>query len=200
MRFLAGFLTGLALAALSGVLLLRNAGGFSAREAPGTLEVWAAGTARRLSLPAGARDQRNPVPDSPEVLSEAKEHWADHCASCHANNGSGDTVLGKGMFPPAPDMRLPGTQGQTDGELFFAIQNGVRHTGMPAWGSPGDAGTDSWKLVRLIRYLPRLTFEEQKQMEKMNPKSEQERLEEEREEKFLRGESDDAPTAAHRHH
>ena len=52
----------------------------------------------------------NPIPNSPEVLAEARAHWADHCAGCHANNGSGDTEMGKRMYPPAPDMRQTETQ------------------------------------------------------------------------------------------
>jgi cytochrome c len=137
---------------------------------------------------------------TPEGLAEAKEHWADHCVSCHGNNGSGDTAMGKNMYPPAPDMRSSATQHRTDGELFFIIENGLRLTGMPSWGTPGDPGQDSWKLVHFIRRLPRLTFGEEKEMEKLNPKSSRERLEEEQEEKFLRGEISDASHAAHQHH
>jgi hypothetical protein len=72
---------------------------------------------------------------------------------------------------------------------------------MPAWsgGSEHDAG-DSWKLVRFIRHLPALTFDERKEMEKLNPKSPDELKEEEEEEKFLKGESTDEPQEHHHHH
>jgi hypothetical protein len=105
------------------------------------------------------------------------------------------------MYPPAPDMRKPSTQRMTDGELFFIIQNGIRLTGMPAWGT-GSSNDDeaSWKLVRFIRHLPQLTLDERKQMEKLNPKGPDDRLEEEQEEKFLRGEGSDAPPTEHHHH
>jgi mono/diheme cytochrome c family protein len=153
-----------------------------------------------LATPSSARDQKNPVPDSPEILAEARAHWADHCASCHGNDGSGDTVMGKHMYPPAPDMRKSETQNLSDGELFYIIQNGIRLTGMPGWasGSEHDA-EDSWKLVRFIRHLPALTFEERKEMEKLNPKSPDELKEEEEEEKFLKGESSDEPQEHHHH-
>jgi len=88
------------------------------------LESWAARQARAMALSAGARERANPVADSPKVLGDARAHWADHCAVCHANNGSGDTEMGKHMYPPAPDMRQAGTQDLTDGELFYIIQNG----------------------------------------------------------------------------
>jgi hypothetical protein len=43
---------------------------------------------------------------------------------------------------------------------------------MPAWGSGSDHDTeDSWKLVRFIRHLPKLTTEEEAKMQELNPKS-----------------------------
>src|SRR5436309_9329811 len=106
-------------------------------------------------MPGGAKERANPVADSPDVLAEAREHWADHCATCHANNGSGETPIGKHLYPPAPDMRQAGTQTLTDGELFHVIENGIRHTGMPSWGTGTSRDEEtSWKLVRFIRHLP----------------------------------------------
>jgi len=141
-----------------------------------------------MALPSGAKERANPVSDSPEVLTDARGHWADHCAACHANNGSGDTEMGKHMYPPAPDMRHEGTQNLTDGELFYIIQNGIRLTGMPSWGSGTSRDEeDSWKLVRLIRHLPKLTAEEEREMQEMNPKSPQEMKEEQEERDFLNG-------------
>ena len=61
------------------------------------------------------------------------------------------------MFPRAPDMRLPDTQNQTDGEIYWIIENGIRLTGMPAWGPGGDNDADTWKLVHFIRHLNELT-------------------------------------------
>jgi hypothetical protein len=71
-------------------------------------------------------------------------------------------------------MRKYATQNLSDGELFYIIQNGIRLTGMPAWGGSDHDAEDSWKLVRFIRHLPDLTIEERKQMEKLNPRSPEE--------------------------
>jgi len=165
------------------------------------METWVAQKSRALAMPAEAKSRMNPIASSPEVLAEGRAHWADHCFSCHANNGSGDTVLGKSLYPPAPDMRLPATQQLTDGELFYIIQNGIRLTGMPAWGNgtPKDE-EDSWKLVHFIRHLPQITLEEKKAMEKMNPRSPDELAEEQEEERFLRGEDSHETTPEHHHH
>jgi mono/diheme cytochrome c family protein len=197
--FLAG-VAALALIAAAGVFLaLRGADGFSARSQPSPVERWAARTFRSSAVPASAKARANPVPATPEVLAEARAHWADHCAGCHANDGSGEIDMGKRMYPPAPDMRESATQNLSDGELFYIIENGIRFTGMPAWGGGGRDENDSWKLVRFIRHLPQLTFEEKREMEKLNPKGPEDRKEEEEEEKFLRGESDATETSHHHH-
>ena len=160
--------------------------GFSAREKPSWLEASVARTARGLAVPAAMKDAQNPLQPAPEVLAEARAHFADHCASCHGNDGSGRTEMGRNMYPKVPDMRLPATQNLTDGEIYSIIHNGIRLTGMPAWGST-DKDDDSWKLVLFIRHLPKLTPDELKEMERFNPVSRAE-LEQEREaEDFLAG-------------
>jgi mono/diheme cytochrome c family protein len=185
----------------AGVVYLKTrANGFSARAQPTILESMAARQARALALPGAAKQRVNPVAESPEVLADARAHWADHCAACHSNNGSGEAEMGKHMYPPAPDMRKADTQNLTDGELFYIIQNGIRLTGMPSWGSgTSHDEKDSWKLVRFIRHLPKLTAEEEKEMEAANPKSPDELKEEEEEREFLDGDQTNE-TKQHQHH
>jgi mono/diheme cytochrome c family protein len=85
-------------------------------------------------------------------------------------------------------MRRPRTQDLTDGELFAIIKNGVRLTGMPAWGDPsGRDDADTWKLVHFIRHLPKITPAEVEQMKEMNPISPAEMKERQAEEEFLKG-------------
>lgn len=171
------------------VLWIRSQKGFSARDEPSAPEAFVARLVRALSVPAEAKQLKSPKRlDDPTMLTGARMHWADHCAICHANDGSGDTPIGRGLYPKAPDMRLPLTQSKSDGELFFIIENGIRLTGMPAWGS-GGSGVESWALVGFIRSIPHLTPEDIKQLEAMNPKSAHEAKEEEDEEEFLRGPS-----------
>ncbi len=159
-----------------------------ARQSPTPAEAALAKRLRSWSLPSGARQRRNPVTSSPEVLQESARHFADHCASCHGNDGGGNTEIGRNLYPPAPDMREATTQQLSDGELYYIIHNGVRWTGMPAWGEPGnDNDLDSWKLVLFIRHLPNLTADELRDMERFNPKSDADRKEEKEEQDFLNG-------------
>lgn len=177
---------GAAVSAAAGAVLLRR-NGLSARAEPSAIEVRLARTLRGWAIPAEARDATNPVPAGPEAIAAGLAHFADHCAVCHANDGSGRTAIGRNLYPRAPDMRADETQRLTDGELFHIIENGVPLTGMPAWAAPGSA-EGSWHLVHFIRHLPALTAEEKAEMEALNPKPPDEWRALEAEERFLRGE------------
>jgi mono/diheme cytochrome c family protein len=179
-------------AIVGGVIAIRR--GFSAREQPTALEAFVARAARRMAVPASMKNARNPFTATPEVLAEARAHFADHCATCHANNGSGQATIGQNMYPKPPDMRLAQTQQLTDGEIFSIIHNGIRLTGMPAWGEPDPkADQDSWKLVLFIRHLPQLTAQEEKEMEALNPKSPEELQEKQEEQQFLNEQQSSQP-------
>lgn len=164
-------LIGLAVLFGAGAVWLRGSGMTSRRHA-WPLEERAARAARSFLMPSAMRNAVDPVPASPEVIRSGMEHFADHCAVCHANDGSGRTSLGKSMFPRAPDMRRTLTQAMTDGELFCDIENGIPFSGMAAWGTgTADGERSSWELVRFIRHLPQITDEEVRHMEDLNPRS-----------------------------
>ena len=165
-------------AAVAGTLLMIAVGGvgyaiatgLSARPAPGSIETRLARAVRRLAVPRDMRELVNPFASSTDAMAEGRNHYARYCATCHANDGSGDTSMGKGLFPRAPDMRQAPTQELSDGELFYIIEHGVRFTGMAAWGDGSQVGEElGWKLVRFIRQLPKLTPEDLEQMKELNP-------------------------------
>ncbi|MFL5407763.1 MAG: c-type cytochrome [Myxococcales bacterium] len=201
-----------ALAILMGVLVLLALGaagaaafvfrgGITARITPTRLEEAVARKLRRVGIPQAARDLRNPQPSGSDILPEGRAHFADHCAVCHANDGSGRTEMGRNLFPPAPDLRLPGTQDLTDGELFYIIENGIRLTGMPAWGDGSEQSRrETWHLVAFLRHLPRLTPGEKLQMEQLNPKSPDEWREMQEDQEFLEGKEQSGSGAHHGSH
>lgn len=175
--------------------------GFSAKTEPHALEIIMARQIRHLAIPIEQRNTPNPIPFSSEVLKEARAHFADHCATCHANDGSGNTPIGKNVYPKAPDLRLSDTQSLSDGELFWVIHNGIRFTGMPAWGEGApEKDQDSWRLVHFIRHLPQLTQEELDEMKTLNPKTPRELQEEAAFDKFLQGDDAAAVSTLQDHH
>ena len=85
-------------------------GGFGARAEPSSIETLLAATTRKMAVPSNYRHLRNSLPPSTENIQAGMEHFSDHCATCHSNDGSGDTLFGKGLYPKPPDMRTAETQ------------------------------------------------------------------------------------------
>lgn len=178
-------------------LLLR--GGISAKVEPTRAEAAIAHRLRRIGIPDEARALRNPMPVSQETIAAGRAHFADHCAVCHANDGSGQTEMGRNLYPRSPDLRKAATQQSSDGELFYIIENGVRLTGMPAWGDGSDESRRaSWQLVDFIRELPRQTAGKKLEMERLNPKSPEEWREMQEDQEFLQGK--ETPDHENPHH
>ena len=192
LRRLVILLAFLFLLVVGGGMLWLQGRGVSAREQPSWIEARAALFMRGWMIPSTYKGLQNPISNTQENFVAAREHFADHCASCHGNDGSGNTEMGRNLYPKAPDMRLPRTQNLRDGELFYIIENGVMLTGMPGWSTGTMEGeTSSWQLVNFIRRLPSLTAEDLAEMERMNPVSRHQIEEERRIEEFLQG---DTPT------
>ena len=201
---LAGFVG--AMLAIVGAIAYLILDGVGARSEPSAVETRVARRLRSLAMPSSVTAVKNPVVSTPETIRNGMEHFADHCATCHANDGSGDTEIGRNLYPRAPELRAAETQGLSDGELFYIIEQGVRLTGMPGWSTGTAEGEEStWKLVHFIRHLPKLTEDELVVMQELNPRSPEEFRAEEEERRFLEGDTDEArpggsqPDAIHRH-
>ena len=152
------------LAAGYGMFLIRR--GFSAVDQPSAAERVVARTVRDLGIPPAARNQKNPWTPAADVLQEARNTFMDRCASCHGKEGDGSSGIGQNLYPKAPDLRRPETQDLTDGEIHYIIQNGVRLTGMPAFGNPHSSQDDNtaWKLVLFVRSVALTTPRENSEL------------------------------------
>src|SRR5258708_18849937 len=91
---------------------------------------------RGLAIPGEMKARTMALATTANALAPGVEHFARYCAMCHANDGSGENApYRKGLYPKPPDLRADATVRLTDGELFYVIENGVRFTGMPAFGT-----------------------------------------------------------------
>jgi mono/diheme cytochrome c family protein len=96
--------------------------------------------------------------DKPEKLVLGVDHFAAHCAVCHGGPGVPKGDIGKGLYPPAPDLAHTATH-LSDAEMFWVIKNGIKMTGMPAWEFRLADG-DMWAVVAFLRELPLLSPEQ----------------------------------------
>ena len=133
--------------------------GLKAQPEPGVMETRVARTIRGFAIPREVKARSNPIGTSADELKPGLEHFARYCAMCHGNDGSGQgAAIGRGLFPKPPDMRAAATQSLTDGEIFYIIENGVRFTGMPAFGTgkPDPDGREAGVATRAL-HSPRAT-------------------------------------------
>ena len=137
----------------SALAIVRN--GFSAREEPTRLETFLARHVWRIAIPVGTKQMKNPYPPDAPGSEATLKRWVEHCGLCHAHEGSGQTAIGRNLYPKPPDLRQSSVQELTDGELYYIIRNGIRFTGMPAWDGKEDSDA-IWQLITLIRKLPNL--------------------------------------------
>ena len=102
----------------------------------------------------GGKDDKNPVPDTPDAVKEGGEHFGHHCQICHGLDGQNTGVpFASKMDPPVADLASKDIQDYTDGQLKWIISNGIGPSGMPGWkGILTDE--EMWNLVHYIRHLP----------------------------------------------
>jgi len=180
-------------------LMLEN--GFSARDEPTIVDAFVARWWRRLAVPEEERGARNPLPVTPEVLARGREHFAVDCAVCHGSDGRGGTRLADGLYPKPPDLTEAPTQALADGEIFWVVQNGVRLSGMPAFGRDTQESDQwTWEVVRFIRELPRLSPTDVARVEALRPRGARQVEEELAARRFLGEPSRTGPAPEDAHH
>jgi mono/diheme cytochrome c family protein len=73
------------------------------------------------------------------------------------------SAVGKGLRPRAPDL-AQAARNWDSGSLFWIVKNGIKMTGMPAFGPTHDDQT-IWNIVAFVSRLPDITPEQYRQFE-----------------------------------
>jgi mono/diheme cytochrome c family protein len=119
---------------------------------PGRTETYVATRAKHFLV---ARESRS-VPDGPASaaasVTEGDKLYGAECAMCHGLDAQHPTGRGRWMYPRASDLTSAETQGYSDKELFWIIRNGIRLSGMPAFGKV-ESNEHIWNLVHYLRSL-----------------------------------------------
>lgn len=127
------------------------------------LAKWVLNTTRNKSIEYRIKNISVPDLNDPKIISEGFEHYNEMCASCHGAPGKEETELSKGLNPRAP--YLPKIAKYIDpAEMFWVTKNGIRMTGMPAWGKT-HSDKKIWAIVAFVKRLPSLNAEQYKKME-----------------------------------
>ncbi len=92
---------------------------------------------------------------SDDVLARAGVNdFNSMCAGCHGAPGQDPEAMGQGLSPPPPDLSESAAK-MSPAELFWVTKNGIKMTGMPAWGVTHDDDA-IWPVVAFITRLPEL--------------------------------------------
>ncbi len=154
-------LVGVIAVVIGGLVLWSH--GFDSRAEPSSVEENIAMRIHDSSIPDKYEKVNNPLATRVDLI-EAGGHYEEHCAACHADNGSGQPKFHGLMYPRPTDLRSEDTQDMSDGEIYWVIKNGIRWSGMPAFGKPGDNDEHAWKIVAYVKHLPKLTPAEEQQV------------------------------------
>jgi mono/diheme cytochrome c family protein len=109
----------------------------AAQARPVPLENWVAGNSLRASLQRDAPKGRNPIKLTEDNLIKGIKFYSLNCIVCHgtAKGNAGATAIARGEYPAPPQFASEGVEDDPPGWTFWKIKNGIRWTGMPAWGS-----------------------------------------------------------------
>ena len=137
---------------LIGIAVMRF--NFTSLPAPGGLETRLANGAKRFFIGRASHHGIPPGPQNKEASVETgSTQYGLDCSVCHATDGHGQGTPGQWMYPRASDLTSQRVQSYSDEELFWIIQNGIRYTGMPAFGKT-ETPDHIWGLVNYVRTLP----------------------------------------------
>jgi len=148
------------LVALIALVLIAGAGfaGFTqirldAIQQPGYLETVFATQAKHLLIGWKSRKGIPPPPGNLHAsIEEGDKVYATDCTMCHGSDGHTPTDNGRWMYPRASDLTSRDVQDYSDRELFWIVKNGIRLSGMPAFGKV-ESDEHIWNLVHYVRTL-----------------------------------------------
>jgi mono/diheme cytochrome c family protein len=165
MKTFVGIILGILLTAVAGVIII-YAGviNMAANQKPSTLEKELGETLYEHSMEKRAKKETNPLDvNDKKILTDGLAHYRENCVICHAAPGVESSEIGKGLNPPAPMLDTEDVRDMSDGELYWTIENGIRMTGMPAFGPTHDRD-EIWKIVAFVRHLPQLTADQKAEL------------------------------------
>lgn len=125
----------------------------SALPEPGRMETSLATRAKHFLIHRSGRKGVPPPPANRRAaIKEGERLFGTECGAYHGASGHSPTDAGRWMYPRAADLTSPNVQSYSDQELFWIIKNGIRLSGMPAFGKV-ESDEHVWDLVFYVRNL-----------------------------------------------
>jgi mono/diheme cytochrome c family protein len=124
-----------------------------ALQEPGRVETFLATVVKQFLVSRSSREGIPPPPSNlQESIAEGDKLYASDCSMCHGSDGHTPSDFGRWMYPRASDLTSPLVQRYSDRELFWIVKNGIRLSGMPAFGRV-ESEDHIWHLVNYLKTM-----------------------------------------------
>lgn len=156
MKFFAGVVVTICVLIIIGIIIIYSGlYNVSAADKPSGFEKWVLGTTMDNSVEKNSENISAPDLKAPEKITEGFAHYDEMCMICHGAPGKLESELARGLNPPAPDLS-ESVLDMSPEEIFWVTKNGIKMTGMPAWGKT-HSDDKIWAIVAFIEKLPGMT-------------------------------------------
>ncbi len=169
MRFFAGVLVTIIVIIIIGLIIIYSGWyNVSAANKEKGITRWVLNTTMDNSVEKHSEGIVVPALNSPEMIKEGFAHYNEMCKGCHGAPGKEETEMAKGLNPKAPDLSRSAKEMPPE-ELFWVTKNGIKMTGMPAWGVT-HSDDKIWAIVAFLDQLPGMSGASYDSMEAHTPK------------------------------
>ena len=149
-----------------GGLVFINSGLYNVAATKPDMEIvkWVLETTKEKSVRSRAKDITVPNLDDESLTMTGFHHYDQMCVGCHGAPGISPSEIGEGLNPEHPDLSDAAAD-MTPAELLWITQNGIKMTGMPAFG-PTHSDDELWGIVAFMQKLPEMSPEDYMQMKR----------------------------------
>ena len=116
---------------------------------------------RDRSIEVRAENIQVPDLSNPDMIANGAKNFDAMCSQCHLAPGMEPTELNLGLYPQPPVFYNEKHEDHGAANTFWVIANGLKMTGMPAWG---DFHTDEqlWEMVAFMNTINGMSESEYK--------------------------------------
>jgi mono/diheme cytochrome c family protein len=176
MAFVAGIIVALVVEIGVGLAVVYSGGYNVAASYPhGPIATWLLETTMDRSVEAHAAALPTPPANLDARREQGAKHYQAMCVECHGAPGVKPGELAEGMLPRPPNLEKS-ISDLNSKQIFWIVKNGVRMTGMPAWGKVDD-DKEIWDVVAFVKSLPQLTPKAYRDMAGAPAESDEHRVE-----------------------
>jgi len=120
---------------------------------------------RERSIEARIENIIVPNLDEPDRIAAAAVNYDEMCSMCHLAPGIKTSEWNEGLYPQPPIFNISDEahDDHESRESFWVIKNGIKLTGMPAWGGSHN-DKEIWGLVAFIGKLKGMSASEYKNL------------------------------------